>query len=484
MSETAVRCHPEYAVKLSVWDKMRDTFAGETAVKAAGVKYLAKTSGQSSSPDGAAMYDAYKSRAIYYNFPSETKKSMLGLMWRKPAAIVVPSKMEGLQTQATPDGLDLDDVLMKINSSQISDGRVGILVDVKDNAPVSELPYLSIYGAESVVNWYSEFVEGEEILKCVVLDESGMSMNDSMEWDEVESWRVLLILNGKYATYTVDSEDQITLMPDEKDVIYPSFGGKTLDYIPFVFCNVSDTLSGIEMPPLSDLCDLSLSLYRQEADYRQALFMQGQGTPYATGVTKDEASGILFGAFGMVSSENKDAKFGFMELSGQGLPEMRQAVEALKKDCIRLGVSFIEQGQTESGAALETRLSTKTASLKTIATTGGKALGKVLKIISEWTGSPEADVSVTPNLDFADDNSTTQDFVSLMSAKTLGAPLSYLSIHNWAREHGYTDMEYEEELEIIKEEGLPTSVFVEEEPAPEPDPNDPNSPNYDPDYVK
>lgn len=452
-----INVHPEFTAHKGYWDKMRVCIEGESAVKDAGVAYLKMTSGmKSDTVNGPILYDAYKARAVYYNFPEETAKAMLGLMQRNDAVIEVPAKMEPLQTQATPDGLNLQTLLREINRWQIAEGRVGILIDVVDGGTSQDLPYCAIYRASAIANWDSKFVNGDEVLSFLVLDESGLVLED-MSWKEVKSFRVLYLNpEGKYGVYVVDEEDQITLTPDEESmgVIFPEYSGKTLDYIPFVFANVTNTLSSCEKPPLLDLADLSLSTYRQEADYRQALFMHGQSTPYAKGVTEAEIDNFLLGASSLIHTEKTEAEFGFLETSGSGLSELRQAVMNLKESCIRLGVSFIEQGGNESGKALETRLSTKTANMKTIASTGKDAMEQIIEIISDWT-SAGGEYSVEPNFDFADDNVTASDFVQLMQAKMLGAPISMESIHAWAMERGFTSEEFEVEMARIEEEGIP-----------------------------
>jgi len=450
------KVHPEYSDAQASLTLVNTCFSGEATVKAAGVSFLPMTSGQTARGDtGIIAYNTYKNRSIYHNYPKETAKSMLGMMWREPPVIEVPDALKAYETQITPDGLNMEDLLREINKSQLKAGRIGLLIDTKQDAPSSVPPYVVTYAASEILNWNSEFVNGEEVLTFVVLDESGLMINSSSEWEVIERYRVLLLIDGVYVTYTAENEADVTMTPSETILTTPTQGGRKLDRIPFVFCNVESTQSSMEQPLLLGLCNMASALYRQEADYRQALFMQGQGTPYATGVAESEMQNVLLGSMGLLVSENPNAEFGFLELSGAGLTELREAVSGLKRDCLQLGVAFIEQGQVESGTALETRLSTKTASIKTVALTGARALERALNIIAEWTGVSSEEISVKPNLEFSEPAATATDFVSLMSAKTLGAPISMESIHAWSREHGFTDLDYEDEQEFIGNEVAP-----------------------------
>ena len=69
------------------------------------------------------------------------------------------------------------------------------------------------------------------------------------------------------------------------------------------------------------------------------------------------------------------------------------------------------------------------------------------------TGADPQEVSVQPNLDFANDALTARSLHDLMAAKDLGAPLSLQSIHRILAQKDLTAMSFEEELKRIKEEG-------------------------------
>jgi len=108
--------------------------------------------------------------------------------------------------------------------------------------------------------------------------------------------------------------------------------------------------------------------------------------------------------------------------------------------------------ERESGDALKTRIGAQTATLNRIALTGAAGLEQLLKTAAKWLGANPEEVSVRPNLDFADEKLISRSLVELVTAKNMGAPLSRESLHNLMRDKGLTYMEFEEELNKIEEE--------------------------------
>src|SRR3546814_17722435 len=82
--------HPQYDAHAYEWQVMRDTSAGEQSVKAAGEAYLPKLGGQ----DGN-QYDAYKTRASYYNATGRTIDGLTGMIFRQPPLVEHPEAMGG-----------------------------------------------------------------------------------------------------------------------------------------------------------------------------------------------------------------------------------------------------------------------------------------------------------------------------------------------------------------------------------------------------
>lgn len=458
--------HPDYAQFKPDWVLLRDCYAGERAVKDKGREYLPATPGMvmdgmlRSTDPGLVAYEAYKMRAQFPDYMQVGVETLVGILNAKPTEIKLPAGMEYLRERATTKGEKLESLLRRMHEQQCTTGRLGLLADM-DKVPdlVDPKPYLALYTAETIINWDDgEDGEGNNKLNLVVLDESSNVRQQDLTWQLGYKYRVLAlgllgpneqkgvykqgVFMGQSPTY-VDSDMQA-----------PMLRGKTLDEIPFVFFNSKDNLVSPDTPPLLGLARLCMSIYRSEADYRQALYLQAQDTLVIVGGTSgDKDTPLRVGAGAKIeTSIGGDAKF--IGVGSEGLSEQRTAIENDRKAAaVRTG-QLLAPGKMsmESGEALKTRVAAQTATLTSVAKTAAQGLERILRLIAIWRGENPNDVKVTPNLDFTNVEIAGQDIVQLTTAKNLGFPLSAMSLHKLARERGLTTMTFEEEMSSIKED--------------------------------
>jgi hypothetical protein len=468
--------HPSYDLYYQKWDDMRTMYLGARAIKEKGERYLPPTTGMrldgmKTKELGKAMYEAYKDRAIFYEFVKEAVETKVGLLHQQSANIQVPPALEAMKERATPEGETMEALLRRINEEQLATGRVGLLLDLKVGEDGVATPYIALYTAESIINWDANLFEHETAaLNLVVLNETGY-IRQGFDWKTVTSFRVLQLglLNVneqegeatyKQGVFSAEGSDK-KVEYNEGEMLEPVYMGATLKEIPFVIINSKDITSEPDNPPLLPLGDLSVSIYRSEADYRQNLHMQGQDTFVTIGDMENQSlydqagkdAPIRVGAGAHVAmSAGGDAKY--VGLSSQGLAEQRQAIDADKLKANDLAGRLVSPSGTnqESGAALTTRLTAATATLNQVALTGAAGLEKLLKIAAVWVGADPDEVEVTPNIEFANFELKAQEFNFLITAKEMGLPLSELSLHALLVERGYSTMTYEDELEQIAEE--------------------------------
>lgn len=460
--------HPSYQKSVARWELMRDSYEGERKVKEEGVKYLPATVGMiedgallSTDSIGYKAYQSYKTRAAFHNFVKEAVKTSLGTMHRRPAVIELPSAMEPLRERATVNGDPLDLLHIKINEEQLITGRLGLLLDLPEETR-NPLPYLSMYAGERIRNWDDGRVREPvlQTLNLLVLDESEWIRTGTttrFEWQYKEKYRVLTL--GEVEDNETEGVYRMGLFDGERDnfseteLIEPNIRGVPLDQIPFVFINSMDLLSTPDTPPLENLGNLGMTVYRGEADYRQALFMQGQDTLVLIGRGEDEGT-LRVGAGAQINIASTEGNAKFIGVDSQGLPEMRSALENDKADAQRMTGQFVERSaEAESGDALRRRMTSKSATLTEIAIAGAAGLEKILRIAAVWMGQNPNDVIVTPNLDFNDDEIDPAAANDWMSAKHQGLPLSMLSIWQKLKEGELTEFEtLEEELAQIEQE--------------------------------
>lgn len=458
--------HPMYKAFHPDWETMRDTYAGERAVKERGQKYLAPTQGMVKDglglqQGGAAAYFAYRSRAIFHDFVREGVEYYIGLMHQKPPKIELPAALEPIRDNATLLHESLEQLLRRINEQQLVAGRYGMMLDIPAiPEPGHDIPYIATYFAESITNWDVGTRAQIDLpeLNLVVLNESAFKRtSNGFEWEYIQQYRVLVIgdpevekESGIYRQALFSGQDA---QYNSAALEAPSIRGKTLEHIPFVFINAQDTLPQPDICPLMGLAKLSLAVYRGEADYRQNLFMQGQDTFVIIGGKDDDD--VRTGAGSVLrlrAGPGVDAKY--VGVTATGLAEQRQSLENDKTDARNKSGQLIDtrSAQKESGEALEARVAAQTATLNAMAKTGGRALEQILKAAAVWIGANPDEVSVQANDEFTQQPWVAADFTALQTAKTLGAPIAQETIHDVMVQRGLTEKTFEEEMALIADE--------------------------------
>ena len=484
--------HPDYLRWLPVWKKLNDVAdGGADSVKEKGTTYLPATSGQAAQwgvplpgtpveqlgdgayicPTGKTLgayaYELYKFRAIFYEYPSTALADMVGRLIFEPAVIELPAGLAPMIENATKDRQSFERLVESIYREQGKYSRCAILADFESSDTVKP-PYIQLYDALRIVNWNTKTGDdGSEVLDWAILDESGY-VAEGISWSYRKKLRVLALdTAGDYFTQTFDvteleSDEQFKgldmLKPIEAKAdgtggaIYPENKGNKSKTIPLVFINATNISSTPELPILNNLANTSLAIYRGEADYRQALFMQGQATPVFKGASDDERKGFLLGAQGAVFSSNPDFDATCMEVTGNGLSEMRESQDGLHKHATEEGMKLVESGANESGEALKQRGAEQTVSLNTLAATCESALQRMIEILMEWSGET-GEFLLELNREFNEGSVLPAELKTMIEAYNSGFPMTLEDLHTYAREGGLSQADWEE----VQTEMLDTS---------------------------
>jgi hypothetical protein len=344
-------------------------------------------------------------------------------------------------------------LLRRINEEQLITGRIGLLADIPTRTS-DPLPYIATYSTERLINWDDGTVEGliPQILNFVVLDETEYERNKlNFGWTLEEKYRVLALgtiegneITGSYRFGVFDSRDATV---SDASLREASIRGRVLDKIPFVIINSCDLVPDSDEPPLMDLGNLCMTIYRGEADYRQNLFMQGQDTLVIIGGAVDEDETVRTGAGSRIDVPiGGDAKY--IGVESDGLQEQREALENDRKRAGSMGAQSLDtvSRERESGTSLNIRIAARTADLNQIALTGAAGLEQLLKICAEWIGANPEEVKIEPNMEFGDHQLTGQSMVEMQTSRNLGYPISAKSLHQVAYDRGLTKLTFEEEM--------------------------------------
>jgi hypothetical protein len=462
MASSISTTHPQYSLFLEDWCLMRDAYKGERHVKLQGVKYLSPTDSQvqdghgtKSNSVGQRSYDAYRRRARFPNFTREAVQMAIGMMHSQPPEIKLPKAMESIRSNK---GENLSDLLRRINVEQLITGRLGLMVDLPTNPPSGEdLPYLAVYHTERLINWDDGASEEviPQVLNLVVLDESEFERSSVFDWKKTDKYRVLVM--GDAAENEERGVYRQGVFTDsgfaEAGLSIPSWRGRTLDSIPFTIVNSCDIQADPDEPPLLDLGNICMAIYRGEADYRQNLFMQGQDTLVTTGGNFDSDDDVRTGTGARIDLPlGADAKY--IGVESNGLEEQRVAIGNLEARASSMGAQTLDttSRERESGDSLRIRIAARTADMNQIAETGAGALEQALKSAAEWIGENPDEVSVKPNKEFGEMPLTGQSMVEMATARNAGWPISARSLHELSRKRRITTKTFEEEEAEAKAE--------------------------------
>lgn len=477
--------HPQYSDHLEDWVLMRDAYAGERQVKDKGTLYLPATSAmiydgmETATQLGYKAYQAYKVRARFPGFTRSAVQVAVGMMHSQPPDISVPPRMRDIRGV---EGETLVQILRKINEEQLITGRIGIMLDLPSTPSPTAIPYIAMYQAEKIINWDNGRV-GQIVpqsLNLVVLNESEDERTSTFGWEaRSDKYRVLMIgdplnneVRGTYRTGIFSDRDGESF--SESAMTVPSYRGRQLDQIPFVFINSADLVVAPDRPPLLDLGNICMTIYRGDADYRQNLFMQGQDVLVIIGGDQDETTQLRVGASARIHVPI-GGNVKYEGVTSNGLEEQRAALENLEKRAGTMGAQTIDSvsRERESGSSLRIRVAARTADMTQIAMTAAQGLEDLLKIAATWMGENPDEVSVKPNLEFGEQELTGQSMVEMATARNLGFPISARTLHRVAMERGISKMTFEEEMAAARrDEKTPFAKMMSGDRNPEQVPDD------------
>lgn len=472
--------HPLFQHHIMDWDLCRDTVEGQSAIERRMLRYLPPPPGLAAEAGMSlsnfltkrytgSRYAFYASFAEFPEIVSPTLNAIMGLIHEKLPKIKLPSRLQYLLTMATPDGESLQELWERVTREILVVGRwVGLGEIVGDKI------YACTYPVETMINWRLDAkVLGGRPSMIVLRELSDVPRTDDPFAHETqEQFRMLAVEEGVY-TAMVGVEGKTGVEWQALDVegvtkIAPMIFGKTLDHIPIYPINALDVSFDYGPMPLLGMSRRATSIYRKTADYHRALYIKGDPQPVIIGVDPSDAPDEIGGGKLWIFS-NPDAKVDYLDIDGQGIPLMRQAInDQFAQFADETGMLF-EGASTgyESGEALRRRQAMRQVTIKSLVINAAHGMETMLRDFALMQGLNPEEVTFEANLDFAEPLMTGQELRELIQAKTLGAPISNESLHDLMRRRQLVHREFGQELSLIKSE----TPLVEPPVAP----TDPNS---------
>lgn len=353
---------------LNKWKLIRDCIAGQETIKAATTEYLPMPNAHDKSPENVERYKNYVLRASFLNATDNTCQGLIGQVFSADPVVELPPDMELLEEDCDGTGMTLTQRAKKTLMEILGFGRTGLLVDfpkaLLDEAGAERdfsradlndgtaRANILQFDPRDVINWRTTMVGGKSVLSLVVIAMQFISYDDGFEIKTDTEWRVLKLVGGVYVCEVWRKADSVVGQPAPaepfvmKDTYTPRDAtGKPLDFIPFTFVGSLNNNDSADKPPLYDIAVVNIAHYRNSADYEDAVFMTGQGTPVAMGLTKTwvtevwENKPMPIGARAIVPlPAGGDFKIVAAEENGM----VKEAMDQKEKHMAMLGAQLVE----------------------------------------------------------------------------------------------------------------------------------------------
>ncbi len=289
MSVSAVRF--ELTQMMEAYSRISDAIEGELVIKKKTVKYLPKPSECKSANE--ARYQAYLTRAVYYNVTKPTRDALVGQLFLRPPIIELPKEFDSFKNNANSEGLTLEQLVRYAANHVLPFGRGGFLSDFPQTSgevTQSQLdsgeirPIVKFYSPWAITNWRVEKIGETFKLVLLVLKEIRelSKTNDEFSVEMKDCYKVYRLVDG-VVTCQRYIEEKIETEPIE--IVDAS--GVNIGYIPFEFVGSINNDAEIDPAPFFDLANLNLAHYRNSADYEESVFLVGQPTPVYSGLTQE-----------------------------------------------------------------------------------------------------------------------------------------------------------------------------------------------------
>lgn len=428
--------HPDYVRLSPKWQRCRDAYDGQDAIKARGTAYLPRLTKQSMQD-----YLAYKERALFFAITRKTVSALVGMTMLRSPIISMPSSMEKYYKE--DQGVQFYETLAATVSENLLMGRIGLLVDRDIDGGD---PKIVRYNAESIINWEVDS-KGAPIL-VVLREKILVDGADEYQKREEDQYRELRLTDGVY-TQQIYGKD---LKPSGPRIV-PSNSGNTMTYIPFFVVTPYGISFETDTPPMLDLVDINISHYRTSADLEHGRHFTALPTPVVSG--GDTASELRVGSQTAWILPDPSARAMYLEFTGQGLQSLEKALTEKQGQLASMSARMIDNSRRGSEApdTVKLRYASETASLTMIVRATEAALIKCYQTVAEMMDEDTSSVSITLNKELMDVRMTGAELLSMVKSYIEGGMSAETLVFNMRRGDMLSiDRSDDEEIAALEQE--------------------------------
>ena len=462
-----------------IYKMIRDVLGGPSRVKAAGTTYLPIPDPSDTSEYAPARYEAYLMRAIFFDATARTHEGFIGQMFYRETVLEVPPILGPMLLDIDGQGTTAEQQIKFTAGEILALGRGGLYTDYSANPGQSVTrsdqeagkvrPTITTYAPERIINWRWTTEDNIRYLSLVVLEEDYVLDDDGFETTKKTQYRELRMERNESGTLifkcVVWREVDGSFGPLEPT--YPTKGnGQHWDRIPFQFIGSSDNNSEIDKPPMEGMAHVNIGHYRNSAEYEETIFMMGQPTPWASGITENWLREAWNGELRLGTREfiplPVNAQMGLLQMEPNTIA--KEGMDQKEKQLVALGAKIAENKAVASTATEENRDSVmENSTLSSVAKNTSSAYQKAFEdALTYANGSGK--IAIEINTDFEMARLTPQERAQLL-ADWQGGGMTWEEYRWNMRRGGIVFVEDKAAREQIKEE-LEDSINLDDPKEP------------------
>jgi hypothetical protein len=439
--------HPDVRKLLPSYELIRDCLDGETQVKFRRTKYLPMPNPDDMSAENVARYNAYITRAVFYNVAQLTQAGLVGQVFMRDPAAKVPTTLDVVVKDATGTGVPLDQEAQRATGYVVGFGRAGLYVDFPaanlvagpQNAVANEgvvenvvtladietgevRPTLRVIPPWDIINYRVKRRGAKIVISLVVFREDAIIDDDGFETRKLDQWRVLRLDSDGYYVIEV-YRTRAGNKPDEQYFPTDAAGNRLTD-IGFSFIGAFNNEPKPGHMPMYDLCSINMAHYRNSADYEEAVYQLGQPTAWFGGLTEQWVKEVLGGVIRLGARTAiplpAQATAGLLQVAPNTMA--KEAMDQKEAQMIALGAKLVEASQTQRTATeADYDNISETSILSSTASNVGAAFTWGLQFASQFVGAKDETIEYDLNTEFDLVNLTPDERRQLISEWQAGA---------------------------------------------------------------
>lgn len=416
-----------YDAMLPKWHKIQTVLNGTASMRAAKTAFLP----QHPMEENEAYEERLRS-SVLLNLTEITQNSWVGRPFSDPMKFEdVPPAMEELFRDIDLTGNDIHVFCRRWFADGLAKGFSHAYIDfprvdtegrtLADDMAENVRPYWVHIQPEDIFFADAETIDGKEVLREIRIMEH---IKERDGFAEVITPQIRRVFIAKMNTEDGDIVDvsMVELYRPKKRrkgakvqwELYESYSFD-LPVIPLVTFYADRKEFMMAKPPLEDLADLNIAHWQSSSDQRGVLTVARFPLLAASGVSED----VVIGPRKLLSSDDKDAKFYYVEHTGRAIEAGRKDLEALESQMAEYGAEFLKKrpgGMTATARALDSAEATSPLQDMTIRFT--HAVREALELMAMWMNMelPD-DAKAILATDFGPEEATQPQLTTLLAAR-------------------------------------------------------------------